>query len=129
MEVNDAQRAHLALTSGDKNVTRWIWWAPGDFTRYRVTHVVAHTPYGLGGTNLQFLLVSVGATTRDVVMIQCPPEGFSWTPEKFLAEFGEKYVGWWAGIRPMLAAFGWTSTRADDLAYSSRDAEEIGALL
>ena len=50
-----------------------------------------------------------------------------WTAQLFLNAFGERYAGWWAGIRPVLAAFAWTEQ--DHLAYRSSDANDIGRLL
>lgn len=115
-------RAQLGTREGIQH-SAWAWWTPGDFTRYRVTFVVA--PYVEGGSFVSFLAFEVG---RDVIVLR--HDRFTpWTAEMFLARFGEKYAGWWAAIRPVLAAFDWTSVRADDLAYSSQDAVAIGMLL
>lgn len=129
-EINDARELHRVLTAkqeGDKRfASRWAWWAPGDFTRYRVLNVVAYPPEfkpHLG--QVHGLVFSAGL---DNIIIS-RPGSTPWTPELFLTRFGEQYAGWWAGIRPVLAAFNWTATRADDLAYDSRDANEIGRLL
>lgn len=131
-EINDAHELHRALTAkheSDKRfASRWAWWAPGDFTRYRVMHVVGYPhefdPLG----QAHFLLVSVGGE-RSTIAVSRPHLSRLWTPRSFLATYGEDYAGWWAGLRPVLAAFGWTSERPDDLAYSSRDADAIGRLL
>jgi hypothetical protein len=131
-EIHDARELHRVLTlkqEGDKRfASRWARWAPGDFTRYVVLHVVAY-PDGFDVVGqVHCLVVSSGV---EQLVITRPRAGGSlqWTPELFLAKFGERYAGWWAGVRPVLAAFGWTATRADDLAYDPRDASEIGRLL
>lgn len=131
-EIHDARELHRALTvkqEGDKRfASRWARWAPGDSTRYVVVHVVAY-PDGFDPVGqVHCLVFSVGT---EQIVISRPRSGgaLQWTPALFLAKFGERYAGWWAGIRPVLAAFNWTETRADDLAYSSRDAIEIGELL
>lgn len=132
IEIRDAQLLHQALTEKDEDdkrfASRWAWWAPGDFTRYRVAHVVAYPhefdPLG----QAHFLLVSVGGELS-TISISRPRDSRLWTPKLFLTAYGESHAGWWAGIRPVLAAFDWTATRADDLAYDSRDANEIGRLL
>lgn len=129
-EIHDARELHRVLTAkheGDKRfASRWARWAPGDFTRYVVLHVVAY-PEGFDvAGQVHCLVVSVG---EQKIVIPRFSGVNRWTPEGFLRAFGEQYAGWWAGIRPVLAAFGWTSTRADDLAYSSSDADAIGRLL
>lgn len=129
-EIQDARELHRVLTqkheSDKRFASRWARWAPGDYTRYTVLHVVAYPDgFDVAG-QIHCLIFSVGT---DKLIVPRFSGMQRWTPEEFLRMFGEKYAGWWAGVRPVLAAFGWTSTRADDLAYSSRDAEEIGALL
>lgn len=131
-EISDARELHRVLTvkhEGDKRfASRWARWAPGDFTRYTVLHVVAYPDgFDVAG-QVHCLVVSSGV---EQLVLTRPRAGgnLQWTPELFLAKFGERYAGWWAGIRPVLAAFKWTATRADDLTYDPRDASEIGQLL
>lgn len=129
-EISDARELHRVLHvkhEGDKRfASRWAHWAPGDCTRYVVLHVVAY-PEGFDvAGQIHCLIFSVG---KEKVVIPRFDGMNRWTPELFLNAFGEQYAGWWAGIRPVLAAFNWTSTRADDLAYDSQDANEIGRLL
>lgn len=129
-EIHDARELHRVLTTkqqGDKRfASRWARWAPGDCTRYIVLHVVAY-PEGFDvAGQIHCLVISAG---NEKLVIPRFSGAKRWTTELFLREFGEKYAGWWAGVRPVLAAFGWTATRADDLSYDSRDAEEIGRLL
>lgn len=129
-EIHDARELHRVLTAkheGDKRfASRWARWAPGDFTRYLVLHVVAYPDgFDVAG-QIHCLVISSGSVKLVIPRFSGAKR---WTPELFLREFGEKYAGWWAGIRPVLAAFGWTATRADDLTYDSRDAVEIGQLL
>lgn len=129
-EISDARELHRVLTTkheGDKRfASRWARWAPGDATGYIVLHVVAY-PEGFDvAGQIHCLVISSGGEQ----LILPRFSGLErWTPELFLGRFGERYAGWWAGVRPVLAAFGWTSTRADDVTYDSRDAEEIGRLL
>jgi hypothetical protein len=129
-EIHDARELHRVLTAkqeGDKRfASRWARWAPGDCTRYVVLHVVAYPDgFDVAG-QVHCLVISSGG--KQIVIPRF--NGMNrWTPELFLRKFGEKYAGWWAGVRPVLAAFNWTSTRADDLTYNSRDADEIGKLL
>lgn len=130
VEINHARDLHRALTAkheGDKRfASRWARWAPGDCTRYVVLHVVAY-PEGFDvAGQIHCLIFSVG---KEKVVIPRFDGMKRWTPELFLNTFGEEYAGWWAAIRPVLAAFNWTSTRADDLSYDSQDANEIGRLL
>lgn len=124
IEVSDALELQRSLTtrSGVRHAA-WEWWAPGDATRYRVTFVVAQ--HVLGSAYHAFLTFEVG---DDVITLRHGVDN-PWTPERFLAAFGEDYAGWWAAIRPVLAAFQWTSTRVDDVTYDARDAVEIGELL
>lgn len=130
-EIQDARELHRVLTTklagGDKHfASRWARWAPGDCTQYIVLHVVAYSnKFDVAG-QIHCLVVSVG---KQKIVIPRFSGMNLWTPELFLKSFGEEYAGWWAGIRPVLAAFGWTSTRVSDLSYDSQDANEIGRLL
>lgn len=130
-EINDAQQLHAALTQSrdfNKNfASQWAWWAPGDFTRYRVTHVVAYAHEWSPFSQVHYLLVSVGGGPEAIAIGR--PVNAKWNAESFLSAFGERYAGMWAGIRPVLAAFGWTSTRPDDFRYSASDATTIGEML
>ena len=129
-EFRDARELHRILTgkheSDKRFASRWARWAPGDSTRYVVLHVVAYPERFDVAGQVHCLVVSTGGEQLVIPRFSGVER---WTPELFLKRFGERYAGWWAGVRPVLAAFGWTSTRADDLAYDSRDAEEIGRLL
>jgi hypothetical protein len=126
VEIRNAAEAYEILLNSALTTERatWIWWAPGDFTRYRVTLVNAIPWVDVPGTRAM-LVVEVA---NDAIVLPYEPLRL-WTIESFHARFGEKYAGWWAGVRPLLAAFGWTSTRADDVAYSTDDAVEMGRLL
>ena len=125
IEIRNACELHRSLTTRSEiQHATWAWWAPGDSTRYRITFVVAsqieaNTRYH------SFLLAEVDG---DAIILNWRRDS-PWTPESFLAYFGERYAGWWAGIRPVLAAFNWTTTRPDDTTYDPRDADEIGCLL
>lgn len=124
-EINNARALYHALrpesTVGSSRA-HWAWWAPGDFTRYRVTYVNA---VGVNVAFHQLLIFEAG--TQALTLPYTPHK--PWTVESFLRTHGEAYAGWWAGIRPVLAAFGWTSTRPSDLSYSANDANAIGKLL
>lgn len=123
-EIHDVRQLRIALLSSSNRGT-WAWWAPGDATRYRVAYL---NPASYDTIDVAFQRLLVVAVTDAVITI---PERRNdpWTAESFLASFGEKYAGWWAGIRPILAVFGWTSTRPKDLNYTPDDAIAIGELL
>lgn len=127
-EINDARALRDALrtrvTDTGQHAT-WAWWAPGDFTRYRVTYVNALPEDVSFFTRHQLLIFEAG--TQALTLPYTPHK--PWTVESFLRTHSEAYAGWWAGIRPVLAAFGWTSTRPSDLSYSANDANAIGRLL
>jgi hypothetical protein len=123
-EISDARDLRVALLSGTGRGT-WAWWAPGDATRYRVAYV---HPAAYDSVEVPFqrlLLVVVGDRT---LALPCWPRKL-WTPELFLRTFGDEYAGWWAAIRPILAAFAWTSTRPKDFTYSPDDAVEISQFM
>lgn len=125
-EVSDARELRHYLRSGPMSdgVTHssWAWWAPGDCTRYRVIFTVA--PHIEGNFFTTLLTFQVGDDCITLTRRRQP-----WTPQLFLTAFGERYAGWWAGIRPVLAAFSWTDAQRADVKYNSRDADEIGLLL
>jgi hypothetical protein len=129
-EISDARELHRVLTAkheGDKRfASRWARWVPGDFTRYVVMHIVAYP----GGFDVAGQIHCLVISTGDKRLVIPRFSGMDrWTPERFLRAFGEEYAGWWAGIRPVLAAFNWTSTRPDDVRYDASDANAIGELL
>lgn len=121
MEINDARELRTALLTGSHRGT-WMWWAPGDCTRYRVVYVNPAAYDSVDVAVSRLLVIVVGSNTLAIPY----RHGNPWTAESFLATFGEKYVGWWAGIRPVLAVFGWT---AGGVTYDSRDADAMGRLL
>lgn len=104
----------------------YAWWTPGDMTRYRVALVNA-LPYDTNDRKLEALLVTSG---RETVLVEKPQSASSsWTAQRWLDRHGERYAGWWAGLRPLLAALGWTQAGDRDPVYSPAAANQIGALL
>lgn len=106
----------------------YAYWAPGDATRYRVAlvHVMPHVDSATDRA-YTFLLVTAGGTS---LTIEKPGHGVgAWTAERWLRVHGAANAGWWAGIRPLLAALNWTTWNERDTAYSPASAIQIGELL
>lgn len=129
LELHDATDVVYATRSGDA----YAYWAPGDATVYRVGLCFWHR-YGLdalsGEDDLVALVVMVGSygVDKHLVLPQPRADHDAWTPSAFARAFGDEYLGWWAGVRPLLAAFGWTDDEHADVAYRPQDAVEIASL-
>lgn len=104
-----------------------IYWAPGDMTRY-VVALLKMKPFEAVSERLTTVLfVNSGGVN---LIIPEPTSEFSqYSAELFLAKFGERYAGWWGGVRPLLAALGWTPPGSRDTKFSHGDAAHIGTLL
>lgn len=126
LEIHEANEAARVLRHGD----RYVYWAPGDATLYRVTLItaIAYDATGIIPDNdLVALLVLVGRDGHNPhLLVQRPCADYDrWTAETFYRAFGERYVGWWAGVRPLLAALEWTPPDEREVAYTSSSAVEI----
>lgn len=98
----------------------WVWYSPGDSTKYRV-HLIEMVPVHADGPmesvpTTRVLLVQVETDPRNPksVLVGEPNEYNRFTPEMWV-QLGHP-VGWWAAVRPLLAALEWTE---ED--YSSPD--------
>lgn len=118
-EVKDASVALNALYEG-----RWIYWAPGDHTKYRVMLVQALGPREENPRHaVHALVVQVadGRYRQDSLVINEPEhEGDSWSPRQWVDRHYPP--GWWAGIRPLLGALRWTEPEYNDPVFHGSDA-------
>jgi len=131
MTVELSNATEVAKVIGDGNVH--VHWAPGDGTRYRVV-LVNTVDFGVFDAldrNHDFtaLMVMVGSNLAALVLTRPHHGDNEWTAERFLNQFGERYAGWWAGVRPLLAALDWTAEACSSLDYDPGDAARIGELL
>lgn len=128
-ELHDANEVIQIAAGNDVHVI----WAPGDATRYQVwvTRTVAYGPYAAldPANDRTFLMVMVVSDPRALVFNQPFDVGDAWSPERFLRQFGHQFAGWWAGVRPLLAALCWTTTECSSRDYDPNDAAVIGQLL
>jgi hypothetical protein len=111
----------------------WVWFAPGDHTRYRV-HLIHMRPVHADGPKEQVpvtrvLLVQVETDPRNPksVVIAEPGEYARFTPEMWV-NHGHP-PGWWGGVRPLLAALGWTDEGYDMPEFEPADAADIAYLI
>lgn len=128
-ELRDATVVVEAIRDG----YAYVDWAPGDSTVYRVALVSVHRG-GLealdDASDFTALLVMLGRTdARRSLLLEKPREGRAWNPEMFADAVDDDYLGWWPGVRPLLAALGWTDPEYDDLAYRVDDVTDLEKLL
>jgi hypothetical protein len=105
------------------------YWAPGDATVYRVAY---GSWWPLTGQVLSdsvvecALIITIGrgrvATPGSTLIVSKPPPELPWSAGRFYATFGSEYAGWWAGVRPLLAALGWVTSECTRLEYEPTDA-------
>jgi hypothetical protein len=118
-EIKDAAEARNALRRGS-----WLYWAPGDATKYRVALIRAAPalamyehllpPHVEGEVMESFphpilmlvIQVADGLLRRDSLVINAPDSFNLWNPVRWV-ERGFP-PGWWAGVRPLLAELLWT---------------------
>jgi hypothetical protein len=132
-EIKDTGEAIDAITRvyniapGEDSIPDAIYWAPGDMTRYTVA-LLKMKPHGSEGVNISTILfVSSGGI---YLVIPAPTSEYSqYSVELFLAKFGERYAGWWGGVRPLLAGLGWTPLNARDTDFNTSDANTMGSVL
>lgn len=111
----------------------WVWYSPGDSTKYRV-HLIQATPVHADGPMeqvpvMRVLLVQVVADPSNpkAVLINEPNEWHKFTPEMWV-DLGNP-PGWWAGVRPLLAALGWTAEDFSSIAFERGDNADMEYLL
>jgi hypothetical protein len=111
----------------------FAYWAPGDHTLYRVG-VIRHVAYGADAidpdSDFVALLVTLGSVSKNPHLLIRRPrnEVEYWTPRAFVDQFGERFIGWWAGVRPLLAALEWTPENQRGVFYSPADANVIAEI-
>lgn len=129
IEFNDALEAVHVIQ--DDFV--YVYWAPSDATRYRVS-LVSNVCYGGFDTLNQehdvcYLAVLLASSMTGLMIERPSGEGTYWTADRFLRKFGPDYAGWWAGVRPLLAALGWTTPECASMNYDQNDANEMARLV
>lgn len=130
-QINNTEEAIDAITfhkSTGEGVPRAIYWAPGDMTRYTIA-LLAMEPFEntAAVAPIEMLFINSGGVS---VIIPKPLDEFNeYSAELFLAKFGERYAGWWGGVRPLLAGLGWTPLGSRDTKFSHGDAAHMGTLL
>jgi hypothetical protein len=129
LELRDAAEVVDFIRGGSV----FAFWAPGDATLYRVTMIKA-VEFGLNAmtdeADMHALLVVVGdAGYRQHLLVPAPAGDRRWTVQSFVRAFGVDYAGWWAGVRPLLAALGWTPSDQRELDYDPNDAVAAAVVL
>ncbi|HET9144118.1 hypothetical protein [Actinophytocola sp.] len=111
----------------------WVWYSPGDSTRYRA-HLIQATPVHADGPMEQvpmtrILLVQVihDPVNPKSVLVHEPSEWSKFTPEMWV-NLGHP-MGWWAAVRPLLAALGWTDEDYSSVEFNRSDADDMDYLL
>lgn len=111
----------------------WVWYSPGDSTKYRV-HLIEATPVHADGpleqvpvTRMLLVQVIADPSNPKAVLISEPNQWHKLTPEMWV-DLGNP-PGWWAGVRPLLAALDWTSEDFCSLEFQSSDNADMEYLL
>jgi hypothetical protein len=132
-DIRDARRL-IAEIDHPNERPRWAWWTPGDATRYHVTLLNAAPSDATIGTALngtfRALVVTIDLhSTRPMSIVVPRPadDGDRYTAEEWVRHAFPG--GWWSGIRPLLAALGWTPLGDRDSSYRSSDHRDITAAL
>lgn len=129
------QRDSRDVTDAVRDGNTFTLWAPGDATVYRVAalRAVAYDArYSFDrDADLVALVVLLGGSGPGPALVVTAPtsEVTLWTPQNFLNSYGRDFVGWWPGVRPLLAALSWTDAAHGSLAYESSDVDELSDLL
>lgn len=129
LKLRDAAEAVDVIRRGSV----YAYWAPGDATLYRITMIKA-VEFGLNAmmidADLRALLVVVGDVgLRQHLLVPAPAGDRFWSVQSFVRAFGVDYAGWWAGVRPLLAALGWTPSDQRELDYDPNDAVVAAVVL
>ena len=111
----------------------WVWYSPGDSTKYRV-HLIEATPVHADGpmeqvpvTRMLLVQVQVSAAVPKSVLIAEPGEWAKFTPEMWV-DHGHP-MGWWAAVRPLLAALSWTDEGYTSVEFETSDRDDMEYLL
>lgn len=91
----------------DAHGVTFALYAPGDSTLYRVSFITMWPidPESQLPAQACLLVVMDGDT---ISILKPTSEHVMWTPERFIAKFTHKRMGWWPAVRPLLAALRWT---------------------
>jgi hypothetical protein len=129
-EAIDAIMLAYNVGPGEDHVPRAIYWAPGDCTRYTVA-LLKMRPFeylhGYRMPNITMLFVSSAGLS--LVIPKPQTEYTFYSVEHFFTKFGERYMGWWGAVRPLLAGLGWTPSDERNTEFAVSDAARIGDLL
>lgn len=126
-ELRDALEVVQAIEDCDS----YALWAPGDATVYRVAllRAVLSSPVAAleAVQDLTALVIVVGRTGPSHALVVTKPvtDQVNWNASRFWYSYGPRYAGWWAGVRPLLAALGWTDRESSDLAYDPTNTSDI----
>lgn len=128
MTTNDIHDARLLIAEIDVPAERprWEWWAPGDATRYHTTLINAAASTGAIGTapggTFRALVITIdlfSSRPTSIVIPRPTHDEDRYTAQEWV--YRKFPVGWWAGIRPLLVALGWTPETDRDTTYRSTD--------
>jgi hypothetical protein len=111
----------------------WVWYSPGDSTKYRV-HLIEATPVHADGpmervpvTRMLLVQVINDPANPKALLINEPSEWNKFTPEMWV---DLSYPpGWWAGVRPLLAVLGWTGEDNSSPDFQTGDNADMEYLL
>lgn len=111
----------------DAHGVTFALYAPGDSTLYRVSLVAMWPVESESRLPVQTCLMVV--MNGDIISILRPPaDAVMWTPERFISKFGEKRMGWWPAVRPLLAVLKWTPSGDRNVEFSPSDWALISAV-
>lgn len=114
---------------GEDNTPRAIYWAPGDYTRYVVALLKMQPLEQTVEPVPRMTFLFVNSAGLNLVIPEPQNEYVMYSVEYFFAKFGERYMGWWSGVRPLLAGLGWTPPGERNTEFTVSDASRIGDLL
>lgn len=112
----------------DAKGVSYVLYAPGDATLYRVACVVLWPADPNSELSTQStLLVSMNG---DMIAIPKPAMSYApWIVDRFVQMFGVNRIGWWAAVRPLLAALRWTPETDRSTEFSPTDWSLISHLV
>lgn len=132
MTTNDIHDARHLIAEIDVPAERprWAWWTPGDATRYHATLVNAAPSTNTIGTapggTFRALVITIDLFSARPISIVIPrptDDEDRYTADEWV--YRRFPGGWWPGVRPLLAALGWTSETDRDTTYRSTDHRDI----
>jgi hypothetical protein len=106
----------------------WAYYSPGDATKYRV-HLIEAVPVHVKPveeaevTRILLVQVETNELNPKSILIHEPYEWSRFTPEMWL-NLGLP-VGWWRGVRPLLAALGWAEPGFESVEFNDADSADI----